>query len=126
MSKQDRQGVRTASDLERKYNLGLLTQGYGGNNSEQISKVAQELSEYKTKSNNKFREIQVEIDLVTALANANKAAHEANAAAIKTTQEEVNKLSGRVTTLEGQSGVYTEATSQDINGLFEQGDGTWL
>ena len=47
MSKQDRQGVRTAADLERKYNLGGNPKG--GSETEQMSKFVQELSEQKIK-----------------------------------------------------------------------------
>lgn len=122
MSKQDRQGVRTAADLERKYNLGRNAQGSSENNSEQVSKIVQELSEHKTKANNKFKDFQTEIDIVSALANANKAAHEANASAIKAVQAEVEKVSGRVTTIEDWKGDLTEVTSLDINGLFEIGE----
>lgn len=234
MSKQDRQGVRTAADLERKYNLGRNAQGgsennstnNSTNNSDQVSKVAQELSEYKAKVNSKLQSMetsigenaqnfqnhvdnkenphnvtkddvglgnvdntsdtekpvstaqqgaintalsnanaytderiaglggggsfdlsydeeneaiilgvgsgvagiseddfneevtQVELDLVSALANANKAAHEANASAIQTIQAEVEELSGRVTTLEECHDGYTEASSLDIIDMF--------
>ena len=260
MSKQDRQGVRTAADLERKYNLGRNAQGSSmnntsnnsQNNSDQVSKIVQELSEHKINVSAKFQsvdtsiktnqqdlknhventsvhitetekinldtaykhskmssgnphnvtkidvglgnvdntadaskpvstaqqdaidnalananaytdekiaevnvsgsgvglkyeeeeeslslvgasvvpddsgdntnELQSEIDLVSALANANKAAHEANASAIKTIQTEVDGLSGRITTIEDWKGELTEATSSDINGLFEIGE----
>lgn len=126
MSKQDRQGVRTAADLERKYNLGRVAQGSStsgntnnpSNNSEQLSKVVQELSDHKTKSNNKFKEIQGTMDIVSALANANKAAQEANASAITSTQAEVKAVSRRVTTLENWHDGYAEADSLDIQNLF--------
>lgn len=118
MNKQDRTYPRTAHDLEVKYNLGRKAQGSGGDNSAEISKLTQELSEHKTQSNNKINGIQAEIDIVTALANANKAAHEANSSAIKATQDEVERVSGRVTTLEDWHEDYIEVTSLDINGLF--------
>ena len=148
MSKQDRTYTRTAADLERKYNLGQLAQGVPEKNpdSEQVSKIAQELSEYKTAVNRKLQSIetsineiegvigsggtgdfnqevtQAELDVVSALANANKAAHEANASAIKVVQEDVEKVSERVTTIEDWKGDLAEVTSLDINGLFEIGE----
>ena len=148
MSKQDRTYTRTAADLERKYNLGQLAQGVPEKNpdSEQVSKIAQELSEYKTAVNRKLQSIetsineiegvigsggtgdfnqevtQAELDVVSALANANKAAHEANASAIKVVQGEVEKVSGRVTTIEDWKSDFIEVTSSDINGLFEIGE----
>ena len=73
-------------------------------------------------SGDNTNELQSEIDLVSALANANKAAHEANASEIKTIQTEVDGLSGRITTIEDWKGELTEATSSDINGLFEIGE----
>ena len=73
-------------------------------------------------SGDNTNELQSEIDLVSALANANKAAHEANASAINTIRTEVDGLSGRITTIEDWKGEITEATSSDINGLFEIGE----
>ena len=63
MSKQDRTYTRTAADLERKYNLGQLAQGVPEKNpdSEQVSKVAQELSAYKTAVNRKLQSIETSI-----------------------------------------------------------------
>lgn len=43
MSKQDRQGVRTAQDLERKYDFSQL--GKGGNRDLQISQLMQSLAQ---------------------------------------------------------------------------------
>lgn len=64
--------------------------------------------------------LQSEMDAVEALAAANKAAHEANAAAIKllASQEALNAVSNRVTTLEAWHNNFTEASEDDINGLF--------
>ena len=47
MSKQDRQGVRTAPDLERKYDLGNLANQAknSGYSSEKLSQITQELSQ---------------------------------------------------------------------------------
>jgi hypothetical protein len=60
------------------------------------------------------------MDAVEALAAANKAAHEANAAAIKllASQEALNAVSNRVTTLETWHNNFIEASEDDINGLF--------
>lgn len=149
MHKQDRQAVRTVQDLERKYNLGLLAQGGSGsdNNSDQVSKVAQELSAYKTRVNSKIQsietsianiqealgtygvsvvdddldlaEVQEELNVVHELANANKLAHEANAQALITIQEEVDELSATkdeskwklLTTKTGTTGTVTLPTT---------------
>lgn len=47
MSKQDRQGVRTPADVERKYNLGkLASQGASPQTQEIISRLNQTLNRY--------------------------------------------------------------------------------
>jgi hypothetical protein len=60
------------------------------------------------------------MDAVEALAAANKAAHEANAAAIalKASQEDLNTVSDRVTELETWHENFIECTEDDINSLF--------
>lgn len=50
MSKQDRQGVRTAQDLERKYDFSLL--GKGGNQDLRISQLMQSLAQFEKKFTN--------------------------------------------------------------------------
>lgn len=50
MSKRDRQGVRTASDLERKYDFGSL--GKGGNQYAKISQLMQSLTDCESKIKN--------------------------------------------------------------------------
>ena len=50
MSKRDRQGVRTASDLERKYDFGSL--GKGGNQDAKISQLMQSLTDCESKIKN--------------------------------------------------------------------------
>ena len=64
--------------------------------------------------------LQSEMDAVEALAAANKAAHEANAAAIalKASQDDLEAVSGRVTTLETWHSNFVECSQEDINGLF--------
>lgn len=47
MSKRDRQGVRTASDLERKYDFGSL--GKGGNQEAKMSQLMQSLADCESK-----------------------------------------------------------------------------
>jgi len=57
MSKQDRQGVRTAAELERKYNLGA----FGEKNQEQsaeISRLSQTLSQFIATTNAKMSELE--------------------------------------------------------------------
>ena len=68
--------------------------------------------------------LQSEMDAVEALAAANKAAHEANAAAIalKASQaaltEEINRAKGVEESLQAQINAFEECTTNDIDGLF--------
>lgn len=64
MSKQDRQGVRTPADVERKYNLGKLpkTQGMSEKEREQLNQLNQSLSQYMASNNAKIQEIEEEIE----------------------------------------------------------------
>ena len=52
MSKQDRQGVRTPADIERKYNLGALANS--GGSSEQLSQISQTVSQFISDANDKI------------------------------------------------------------------------
>ena len=65
-----------------------------------------------TAEEGKVATLQGEMTAVQALAAANKAAHEANAAAIatKASQEDLNKVSGRVTALETWHNNFTEVS----------------
>lgn len=56
MSKQDRQGVRKASDIEQKYDLSKLNNldGFTARQNEQLSKLTQALSQFVVETNNKF------------------------------------------------------------------------
>lgn len=60
MSKQDRQGVRTARDLERKYDFRKLTGGgaFTGAVPESISQLTQTLSQFITQTNVRFEEVE--------------------------------------------------------------------
>ena len=60
MSKQDRQGVRTASDLERKYELGQIStqKDTSSRQSSQISQLAQTLSQFMVKVNAEIENLQ--------------------------------------------------------------------
>lgn len=59
MSKQDRQAVRTAADIERKYNLGKLKTSQGSAASEvDISNLIQTLNQFMANTNAKFEEIE--------------------------------------------------------------------
>lgn len=59
MSKQDRQGVRTPADIERKYDLGQLKNiGQGGASSEEISRLNQTLSQYMATTNGQIKNLQ--------------------------------------------------------------------
>ena len=64
MSKQDRQGVRKASDIEQKYDLLKLKDiaGYTSGQSEQISKLTQSLSQFTVEVSNKIRELNEQIE----------------------------------------------------------------
>lgn len=59
MSKQDRQGVRTPADLERKYNLGGAFAGQNSNAklAQQVAQLSQTLSQYIANSNAAIEEL---------------------------------------------------------------------
>ena len=59
MSKQDRQGVRTASDLERKYDLSKISElnAQGKEQNQQVSALAQTLAQFMAKVNGEIAEI---------------------------------------------------------------------
>lgn len=60
MSKQDRQGVRTPVDVERKYNLGQLGAVRGMTQKQEllISQLTQTLNQYMATTNAKITELQ--------------------------------------------------------------------
>ena len=64
MSKQDRQGVRTPADLERKYPLGKLNDPTGDTSelSKQISQMNQSMSIFATSINGTIAEMSSNID----------------------------------------------------------------
>lgn len=57
MSKQDRQGVRTPADLERKYNLGGM-ENETKQHDEKLSQLNQVLSQYMSETNTKIAELE--------------------------------------------------------------------
>ena len=65
--------------------------------------------------------LQSEMDAVQALADAADKAAKANATAIatKASQDDLNAVSGRVTTLETWHSNFVEASQEDINDLFQ-------
>lgn len=64
MSKQDRQGVRKASDIEQKYNLALLKNMENGGSGyrEELSKFEQEFSQYMVSTNGKIDQIEEQLE----------------------------------------------------------------
>lgn len=60
MSKQDRQGVRTASDLERKYNLGDISKNRGNDSKQDrlLQQINQDLAVFKKQTNAKIEELE--------------------------------------------------------------------
>ncbi|MEE0981471.1 MAG: hypothetical protein U0K91_07280 [Acutalibacteraceae bacterium] len=60
MKKQDKQGVRTAADVERKYNLGKMnsSQGLGTKGELILNQIKQTLSQYMATTNAKITELQ--------------------------------------------------------------------
>lgn len=60
MSKQDRQGVRTASDLERKYDFAAISElnKHGREQDQQVSALAQTLAQFMAKVNGEISELQ--------------------------------------------------------------------
>lgn len=64
MSKQDRQGVRTPTDIERKYNLGQIA-GSKNDTSKlgiQMSQLKQTVVQYMTETNNELESLKESID----------------------------------------------------------------
>lgn len=65
MSKQDRQGVRKASDLEQKYNFGMLT-GQGNKSNEalsrQINTLNQSFAQFSASALAKMNELEKKVD----------------------------------------------------------------
>ena len=60
MSKQDRQGVRTASDIERKYNLGDISKNQDKSSKQDIliQQINQNLAVFKAQTNAKIEELE--------------------------------------------------------------------
>lgn len=60
MSKQDRQGVRTATDIERKYNLGDISKNrdIGSKQDILLQQINQDLSAFKAQTNAKIEELE--------------------------------------------------------------------
>lgn len=60
MSKQDRQGVRTATDIERKYNLGDISKNRdtGSKQDILIQQINQDLATFKAQTNAKIEELE--------------------------------------------------------------------
>lgn len=68
MSKQDRQGVRKASDLEQKYNFGMLA-GQGNKSNEalsrQISTLNQSFAQFSASVVAKMNELEKKVDALS-------------------------------------------------------------
>lgn len=62
MSKQDRQGVRTATDLERKYDFGLLGKTAGGVDDQKLAQLTQTVTQYMTETNNAINGLQEQVE----------------------------------------------------------------
>lgn len=60
MSKQDRQGVRTATDIERKYNLGDISKNRDTGSKQDIllQQINQDLAAFKAQTNAKIEELE--------------------------------------------------------------------
>ena len=57
MSKQDRQGVRTPADIERKYNLGAMGE-QNKQQSEQLNKLFQSFAQFESDTKAKIAELE--------------------------------------------------------------------
>ena len=66
MSKQDRQGVRTANQLEQKYKFGGIAENEQktSQQSEKVSQLSQTVSQLNTSMNGKFAEVEEKLDSV--------------------------------------------------------------
>ena len=59
MSKQDRQGVRTPADVERKYNLGRLAAAQGSSAQKtDLQQLSETLAQFMADTNGKFQELE--------------------------------------------------------------------
>lgn len=65
MSKQDRQGVRTATDLERKYDFGSIA-NQGKTQNTQMSQLVQTLTQFMVETNKAISDIEEQIELIKA------------------------------------------------------------
>lgn len=66
MSKQDRQGVRTASELERKYDLGRVAklESSGISINEQLGKLDRTITQFVFTTNGKLTELDYKVSVV--------------------------------------------------------------
>lgn len=91
MSKQDRQGVRTASDLERKYRLGSIEENEKAErqNSDKISNTNQAMSQFMAEVNRKVNDMSEKVD------DSNKQTEE-NAKAVEAVKKDLSDTSAKV------------------------------
>lgn len=134
MSKQDRQGVRKASDLEQKYNLGMLA-GKGNKSNEalarQINTLNQSFSQFAVFCKGKFEALEQKVDAlsldytVTFLVDGVvyeavgvKSGHSVNAPAAEPTSESGTFVSWQ---LDGKDVEfpYTPTADAELVALFE-------
>ncbi len=66
MSKQDRQGVRKASDLERKYEFGDISKQKEANSKQsiQMNQLSQMVSQFMTTTNGKLTELDYDMQYI--------------------------------------------------------------
>lgn len=134
MSKQDRQGVRTASDLERKYDFGLIAgkgSGAKGGVEAQIQKLNQTMSQFIALCTGRFEELEHKVDalslgyIVTFLVDGEvyescnvKEGNSVNAPAVNPTSEEGTFVSWQHAG-ENVTFPYTPTEDTELTALFQ-------
>ena len=121
MSKQDRQGVRTAAELERKYPLGQTRIAQGDSKKQElaIAQLAQTMSQYMAANNGNIENLNKELDKLNE--DTNGSLEELNST-INDLNEEINELNKKIEELPdnpgggGGSGVSPTIDVTDIDG----------
>lgn len=121
MSKQDRQGVRTPADVERKYNLGQLAAAQGKSQKQELalSQLTQAVNQYIVSNNVRIEELNGDIDKLNE--DTNGSLEELNST-INDLNEEIDELNKKIEELAdnpgggGGSGVSPTIDVTDIDG----------
>lgn len=114
MSKQDRQGVRTPADVERKYNLGQLAAARGESQKQELalSQLTQTVNQYMASNNGNIENLNKELDKLNE--DTNGSLEELNST-INDLNEEIEKLNKIIEELPDNPGGGESGTSPTID-----------